>query len=166
MTSRRMQVDPVYDAPESPSARQPSHKSSLTKVSVLDRLIFTHSVWLQLSMNSATCLHILQRETPGIFLMRQSATSQKKVLSVRLSDDTDPSFVHDFVINEDSINSTFSLEGSGVTFGDLFHLISFYCMSRDVLPFTSEAATGHRHGPIAQETQDHLPPGPLDGRTW
>ncbi|XP_072324439.1 ras and Rab interactor 2 [Scyliorhinus torazame] len=153
-----MQVDPVYDAPESPSARQPSHKSSLTKVSVLDRLIFTHSVWLQLSMNSATCLHILQRETPGIFLMRQSATSQKKVLSVRLSDDTDPSFVHDFVINEDSINSTFSLEGSGVTFGDLFHLISFYCMSRDVLPFTLKLplaiATARSHKKL--KTISHL----------
>ncbi|XP_038643243.1 ras and Rab interactor 2 [Scyliorhinus canicula] len=153
-----MQADPVYDAPETPSARQPSHKSSLTKVSVLDRLIFTHSVWLQLSLNSATSLHILQRESPGIFLVRKSATSQKKVLSVRLSDDSDPSFVHDFVLNEDSINSTFSLEGSGVTFGDLFHLISFYCVSRDVLPFTLKLplaiATARSHKKL--KTISHL----------
>ncbi|XP_041038028.1 ras and Rab interactor 1-like isoform X2 [Carcharodon carcharias] len=132
----RMQVDPVYDTPETLSAQLPSHKPSLSKVSILDRLIFTHSVWLQLTMNSATSLHILQRENPGIFLVRKSATSQKKVLSVRLSDDSDPSFVHDFIINEDPSNATFSLEGSGVTFGDIFHLISFYCVSRDVLPFT------------------------------
>ncbi|XP_067837567.1 ras and Rab interactor 2-like [Heptranchias perlo] len=131
-----MQEEPIYDAPEMPCAHQPTHKPSLTKVSVLDRLIFTHSVWLQLTMNSATSLHILQRENPGIFLVRKSGTSQKKVLSVRLLDDSDPSFVHDFTINEDTSNTTFSLEGSGVTFGDLFHLISFYCVSRDVLPFT------------------------------
>ncbi|XP_060711487.1 ras and Rab interactor 2-like [Hemiscyllium ocellatum] len=74
--------------------------------------------------------------TEQIFLVRQSVTSQKKLLSVRLPDDCDPSFVHDFTINEDSGNTTFSLEGSGMTFGDLFHLISFYCVSRDILPFT------------------------------
>ncbi|XP_078063946.1 ras and Rab interactor 2, partial [Mustelus asterias] len=130
-----MQVDPVYDAPETPPTRTATHKASLTKVSVLDRLIFTHSVWFQLTMNSATSLHILQRENPGIFLVRKSATSQRKVLSVRLSDDSDPSFVQDFTINEDANSTSFSLEGSGVTFGDLFHLISFYCISRDVLPF-------------------------------
>ncbi|NXU60816.1 RIN2 protein, partial [Horornis vulcanius] len=30
----------------------------------------------------------------------------------------------------------FSLEGSGISFADLFRLIAFYCISRDVLPFT------------------------------
>ncbi|XP_037546399.1 ras and Rab interactor 2 [Nematolebias whitei] len=29
----------------------------------------------------------------------------------------------------------FSLEGSGISFADLFHLVAFYCVSRDVLPF-------------------------------
>ncbi|XP_059499911.1 ras and Rab interactor 2-like [Stegostoma tigrinum] len=130
-----MQLDRAYDAPEAPSPEPPAQRPSLSKVSTLDRLIFTHSVWLQLSMNSATSLHILQRESPGIFLVRQSATSQKKLLSVRLSDNCDPSFVHDFIINEEPSNTTFSLEGSGMTFGDLFHLISFYCVSRDILPF-------------------------------
>ncbi|XP_067877868.1 ras and Rab interactor 2-like isoform X2 [Heterodontus francisci] len=96
-----MQVDRVYDAPETSSVRQPTHKSSLTK----------------------------------IFLVRKSGTSQKKVLSVRLSDDRDPSFVQDFTIHEDCSNTTFSLEGSAVTFSDLFHLISFYCVTRDILPF-------------------------------
>ncbi|XP_051900908.1 ras and Rab interactor 2-like [Pristis pectinata] len=131
-----MQDDPVYDAPDTPPSQQPVHKPSLSKVSVLDRLIFTHSVWLQLSMNSATSLHILQRENPGMFLVRKSATSQRKVLSVRVADDSDPSFVQDFPIIEDSGNTAFSLEGSTVVFEDLFHLISFYCVTRDILPFT------------------------------
>ncbi|XP_069750216.1 ras and Rab interactor 2-like, partial [Narcine bancroftii] len=127
---------PLYDAPDTPPCVQTSHKPSLTKVSILDRLIFTHSVWLQLSMNSATSLHILQREKPGTFLVRTSATSQRKVLSVRVPDHSDPSFVQDFLINEDSGSTPFSLEGSTVAFEDLFHLISFYCVSRDILPFT------------------------------
>ncbi|XP_062892496.1 ras and Rab interactor 2 isoform X2 [Mobula hypostoma] len=97
-----MQDDPVYDAPNTPTGRQPPHKCSLTK----------------------------------IFLVRKSATSQRKVLSIRVPDDSDPSFVQDFPILEESDSTAFSLEGSSVTFEDLFHLISFYCVSRDILPFT------------------------------
>ncbi|RXM95565.1 Ras and Rab interactor 1 [Acipenser ruthenus] len=86
-----MQQDPVYDFPDSQAAEPlPVHRGSLKSISVLDRLLLTHSVWMQLSINSATALHILQREPPGTFLVRKSTTSQKKVLCVRLADDTMP----------------------------------------------------------------------------
>ncbi|KAL7853735.1 hypothetical protein AOLI_G00205790 [Acnodon oligacanthus] len=89
-----------------------------------------------LSINSATALHILQREPPGTFLVRKSNTSQKKMLCVRLADDSMPSFVKQFIIREK--DSTFSLESSAISFPDLCRLIAFYCVSRDVLPFTLE----------------------------
>lgn len=62
----------MYDFPE-PS--QPSQckfaghqraRGSLKSISVLDRLLLTVPVWLQLSINPATALHILQREPPGV----------------------------------------------------------------------------------------------------
>ncbi|XP_015229376.1 PREDICTED: ras and Rab interactor 3-like [Cyprinodon variegatus] len=99
------QEEPLYDFPE-PS--QPSKqrlpqrgRSSLRSISVLDRLLLTVPVWLQLSINPANALHILQREPPGLY-------------------------------------PTLSLESSAISFPDLPRLISFYCVSRDVLPFPLE----------------------------
>ncbi|XP_055521022.1 ras and Rab interactor 1-like, partial [Leucoraja erinacea] len=123
-----MSGEPVYDSLEPLSSRRPSPRPSLPRVSVIDRLLLTNSVWLQLHLSSAAALHILQRETPGIFLVRESATSQRKVLFVRVADLSDPSFVQDFPIQQDGGNTAFSLEGSAMTFGDIFHLISFYCV--------------------------------------
>ncbi|XP_073195870.1 ras and Rab interactor 2 isoform X9 [Lepidochelys kempii] len=58
---------------------------------------------------------------------------QKKVLSLRLPNEFG-SRLKEFAIKESTY--TFSLEGSGISFADLFRLIAFYCISRDVLPFT------------------------------
>ncbi|XP_061407436.1 LOW QUALITY PROTEIN: ras and Rab interactor 2-like [Lethenteron reissneri] len=110
--------------------RQPSRRN----ISVLDRLILSHPVWLQLTVNPAKAMHILQREPCGAFLVRRSSTIQKKILSVRLSSEEGSCFVKDFAIIE--TQSTFSLEGSSISFADLFRLVAFYCVSRDVLPFT------------------------------
>lgn len=146
--------DPLYDFPEPqlPSDRRLAQhqrgRSSLRSISILDRLMLTLPVWLQLSINSATSLHILQREPPGAFLVRQSRTSQRKVLCVRLTDNSVPSFVQQFQIREEP--STLSLDTSVITFPDLSRLIAFYCVSRDILPFPLELpeaiakATSHK----------------------
>ncbi|XP_013873093.1 wiskott-Aldrich syndrome protein homolog 1 [Austrofundulus limnaeus] len=136
------QAEPLYDFPEpaKPCQRKllcPQRgRGSLRSISVLDRLLLTVPVWLQLSINPATALHILQREPPGTFLVRQSRTSKRKVLCVRLADDSVPSFVQQFGIREEQ--STLSLETSAISFPDLPRLTSFYCVSRDVLPFPLE----------------------------
>ncbi|KAJ0003970.1 hypothetical protein NQD34_010184 [Periophthalmus magnuspinnatus] len=146
------QEEPLYDFPEpSQTSRFKGHqrsRGSLRSISVLDRLLLTVPVWLQLSINPATALHILQREPPGTFLVRNSRTSQKKVLCMRLADNSVPSFVQQFDIQEE--HSTFSLVTSAISFPDLPRLISFYCVSRDVLPFPLELpeaiarATSHK----------------------
>ncbi|XP_061904799.1 ras and Rab interactor 1-like isoform X1 [Entelurus aequoreus] len=151
------QEEPLYDFPEptEPSeGKFPGHQrgcGSLKSISVLDRLLLTVPVWLQLSINAATALHILQREPPGVrntFLVRKSRTSKRNVLCVRLVDDSVPSFVEQFGIRAEC--STLSLETSAISFPDLPRLISFYCVSRDVLPFPLELpeaiakATSHK----------------------
>lgn len=66
------QEEPLYDFPEpsQPSERKfaghQRERGSLRSISVLDRLLLTVPVWLQLSINPATALHILQREPPGV----------------------------------------------------------------------------------------------------
>uniref|UniRef100_A0A8P4KAX4 SH2 domain-containing protein n=1 Tax=Dicentrarchus labrax TaxID=13489 RepID=A0A8P4KAX4_DICLA len=145
------QEEPLYDFPEPTKCKSLGHqrgRGSLRSISVLDRLLLTVPVWLQLSINPATALHILQREPPGTFLVRRSRTSQKNVLCLRLADDSVPSFVQQFGIREEQ--STLSLETSAISFPDLPRLISFYCVSRDVLPFPLELpeaiakATSHK----------------------
>uniref|UniRef100_A0A8C6LBI3 SH2 domain-containing protein n=1 Tax=Nothobranchius furzeri TaxID=105023 RepID=A0A8C6LBI3_NOTFU len=100
------QEEPLYDFPEpiQPSQRKllcQRGRGSLRSISVLDRLLLTVPVWLQLSINPATALHILQREPPGTFLVRKSRTSKRNVLCVRLADDSVPSFVQQFGIREE-----------------------------------------------------------------
>uniref|UniRef100_A0AAY5KQM4 SH2 domain-containing protein n=1 Tax=Esox lucius TaxID=8010 RepID=A0AAY5KQM4_ESOLU len=81
MSVPQMQEDPVYDFPEPAGEsvgrrRSCPQRGSLKNISVLDRLLLTHSVWLQLSINSATALHILHREPPGTFLVRKDVKPQ------------------------------------------------------------------------------------------
>ncbi|XP_031713216.1 ras and Rab interactor 2-like isoform X2 [Anarrhichthys ocellatus] len=148
------QEEPLYDFPEptqSSERKLLGHQrgqGSLRSISVLDRLLLTVPVWLQLSINPATALHILQREPPGTFLVRRSRTSRKNVLCVRLADDSVPSFVQQFGIREEQ--STLCLETSAISFPDVPRLVSFYCVSRDVLRFPLELpeaiakATSHK----------------------
>lgn len=66
------QEEPLYDFPEPSQSSQRKlmghhrGRGSLRSISVLDRLLLTVPVWLQLSINPATALHILQREPPGV----------------------------------------------------------------------------------------------------
>ncbi|TNN64247.1 Ras and Rab interactor 1 [Liparis tanakae] len=150
------QVEPLYDFPEPTQSLErklpgpPKGRGSLRSVSILDRLLLTVPVWLQLSINPATALHILQKEPPGSFLVRKSRTSQRNVLCVRLADDSVPSFVQQFGIREEQSSKTLCLETSAISFPDLPRLISFYCVSRDVLRFPLELpeaiakATSHK----------------------
>ncbi|XP_077444289.1 ras and Rab interactor 2 [Stigmatopora argus] len=101
--------------------------------SVLDRLLLTHPVWLQLSLKRDSALYILLGEPVGTFLVRKCSSSQRKVLSVRVTGDRGASSVKDCFIREEDY--TFALESSALGFPDLCRLVAFYCVSRDVLPF-------------------------------
>ncbi|XP_039730323.1 ras and Rab interactor 2 isoform X9 [Pteropus medius] len=113
--------------------RDSGYDSLSNRLSILDRLLHTHSIWLQLSLSEEEAAEVLQSQPPGIFLVRKSTKMQKKVLSLRLPCEFGAP-LKEFAIKESTY--TFSLEGSGISFADLFRLIAFYCISRDVLPFT------------------------------
>ncbi|KAK7171120.1 hypothetical protein R3I94_001130 [Phoxinus phoxinus] len=101
-------------------------------LSVLDRLLLTHSIWLQLSINPDSAHQILQREIVGTFLVCKCSASHRKVLCVRVQEGG----VSQYPIREE--DSTFSLESSALSFPDLCRLVAFYTISRDVLPFPLE----------------------------
>uniref|UniRef100_A0A667X3D9 Ras and Rab interactor 2 n=1 Tax=Myripristis murdjan TaxID=586833 RepID=A0A667X3D9_9TELE len=114
--------------------RDSGYDSLRRRMSVLDRLTQTHPVWLLLAVSEEEARRILLKQPPGVFLVRRSATLQRKVLSVRLNEEGLGPPISHFSVRESQY--TFSLEGSGISFADLFRLVAFYCISRDVLPFT------------------------------
>ncbi|XP_064131801.1 ras and Rab interactor 2 isoform X4 [Loxodonta africana] len=113
--------------------RDSGYDSLSSRLSILDRLLHTHPIWLQLSLSEEEAAQVLRSQPPGIFLVRKSIKMQKKVLALRLPCEFGVP-LKEFAIKESTY--TFSLEGSGISFADLFRLIAFYCISRDVLPFT------------------------------
>ncbi|XP_041821441.1 ras and Rab interactor 2 [Chelmon rostratus] len=128
--------------------QEATQQGSQRAFSILDRLLLTHPVWLQLSLNQDSALYILLREPVGTFLVRKCSSSQRKVLCLRVTADKSASSVKEcFICEEDS---TFALENSALSFPDLCRLVAFYCISRDVLPFPLQLpeaivkATTHR----------------------
>ncbi|KAM9344888.1 ras and Rab interactor 2-like [Symphorus nematophorus] len=114
-------------------ARDSGYDSLHRRLSVLDRLAHTHAVWLQLGLSHQDAARILQSQPTGTFVVRKSSSLQRKVISLRMDKDSAVP-VKDFPVKESQY--TFSLEGSGLSFADLFRLVAFCCISRDVLPFT------------------------------
>ncbi|XP_060904191.1 ras and Rab interactor 2-like isoform X1 [Labrus mixtus] len=114
--------------------RDSGYDSLRRRMSVLDRLTQTHPVWLLLALSEEEAGRILLKQPPGVFVVRRSAVLQRKVLSVRLKEGLSGSPISHFPVRESQY--TFSLEGSGISFADLFRLVAFYCISRDVLPFS------------------------------
>ncbi|KAI4886634.1 hypothetical protein NFI96_012754 [Prochilodus magdalenae] len=117
---------------QSPSGRCVSDCVS-RHMSVLDRLTLTHPIWLLLSITEQEATRILLQQPAGAFLVRRSSALQRKVLLLRVNNMPGPPIIH-YPVKESLY--TFSLEDSGISFADLFRLVAFYCISRDVLPFT------------------------------
>uniref|UniRef100_A0A8C7SP09 Ras and Rab interactor 3 n=1 Tax=Oncorhynchus mykiss TaxID=8022 RepID=A0A8C7SP09_ONCMY len=119
--------------PSSPTLPTPLVPLS-ANISILEKLIKTCPVWLQLAMAQEKSSLILKKETPGIFLVRKSPDQKAMVLSVRVSNQQGELQVQDILVKEEK--SLIYLEGSVLVFDTIFKLISFYCVSRDILPFT------------------------------
>uniref|UniRef100_A0A3Q2W907 Ras and Rab interactor 2 n=1 Tax=Haplochromis burtoni TaxID=8153 RepID=A0A3Q2W907_HAPBU len=115
--------------------RDSGYDSLRRRMSVWDRLTQTHPAWLLLGVSEEEANRILLKQPPGVFLVRKSVALQRKVLSVRLQEDQESGTpISHFPVRESQY--TFSLDGSGISFADLFRLVAFYCISRDILPFT------------------------------
>ncbi|KAM5129012.1 ras and Rab interactor 3 isoform 2-T2 [Mantella aurantiaca] len=109
-----------------PNGRLPS-----PGISVLDRLIKTCPVWLQLCMSPKQAALILGEEAPGVFLVTRDVETKCMVLWVRFSEQRDPADVLRYNIREEK--TMMYLEGSFLIFEDIFKLVGFYCVSRDIL---------------------------------
>ncbi|XP_077906865.1 ras and Rab interactor 3 isoform X2 [Ictidomys tridecemlineatus] len=104
-------------------------------ISVLEKLVKTCPVWLQLGLARSEAARILHREVAGMFLVRRDSSLKRLVLCVHFPSPSDGSSeVLEYTIKEEK--SLLYLEGSVLVFEDIFRLVAFYCVSRDLLPFT------------------------------
>ncbi|XP_058285475.1 ras and Rab interactor 3 isoform X3 [Hylobates moloch] len=88
--------------------------------------------WVTVFPWRASCDRLLQRQ---IFLVRRDSSSKHLVLCVHFPSLNESSAeVLEYTIKEEK--SILYLEGSALVFEDIFRLIAFYCVSRDLLPFT------------------------------
>uniref|UniRef100_A0A3Q1IC53 Ras and Rab interactor 2 n=1 Tax=Anabas testudineus TaxID=64144 RepID=A0A3Q1IC53_ANATE len=132
--------------------RDSGYDSLRRRMSVLDRLTQTHPVWLLLAVSGEEASHILLKQPPGVFLVRRSAALQRKVLCVRMKEDQSGTPISHFPVRESQY--TFSLEGSGISFADLFRLVAFYCISRDILPCTLKLPEGIASAKTQKELEE------------
>ncbi|XP_065727710.1 ras and Rab interactor 3 [Phocoena phocoena] len=112
----------------------PKNCLPLRGISVLEKLVKTCPVWLHLGLGRAEATRILHREAAGTFLVRRDSSLKHPVLCVHFpSPNESSSAVLEYTIKEEK--SILYLEGSVLVFEDIFRLIAFYCVSRDLLPF-------------------------------
>nr|XP_056707812.1 ras and Rab interactor 3 [Euleptes europaea] len=107
---------------------------SLPGISLLEKLIKTCPAWLHLSITRERADELLCKEPAGIFIVRKDENLKNLFLSVHFPAQAEGSEVVEYKIKEEK--SLIYLEGSLLVFGDIFKLVAFFCVSRDLLPFT------------------------------
>ncbi|XP_054653078.1 ras and Rab interactor 3 [Dunckerocampus dactyliophorus] len=99
-------------------------------LSFIDQLVESAPVWLTKGLSQEQIACILEKETSGAFLV-QSTDDQNMILSVHLPEKQEASPVRHLKVKQ---HKTFlHLDGSTLVFDDIYKLVSFYCVSRDIL---------------------------------
>uniref|UniRef100_UPI00358DF334 ras and Rab interactor 2-like n=1 Tax=Myxine glutinosa TaxID=7769 RepID=UPI00358DF334 len=146
---------PDIPARSSSLAPQPPPRQKIPHLSLMDRLSKTHKVWFILGMQSSSMQETLGRQPSGVFMIFRKihvGETPVKVLSVSLSDKNGFPNVQDFPVVE--MNSTFSLEGSALAFDDMFQLLVFYTLSKDILPIHLRLPRAIQNATDQQQLED------------
>ncbi|XP_075993712.1 ras and Rab interactor 3 [Genypterus blacodes] len=121
-------LSPDPAPPPAPPLLPPSPPSP-PDLSPMDRLVQSSSVWQPKGLSPEETSSVLEKQTSGAFQV-QSTEDGGLMLSVRLDGQEAP-LVHSLAIRQ---HKTFlHLDGSSLVFDDIFKLVNFYCVSRDVL---------------------------------
>ncbi|XP_069772331.1 ras and Rab interactor 3 isoform X2 [Narcine bancroftii] len=105
----------------------------LAGISILDKLIRTCPVWLQLNARRERVEEVLRKEPRrGTFMVRKDCTLTTMILSVNFPGVDGTPKILDYPIKEEK--SIMYLDGSLLVFEDIFKMVAFYCVSRDILP--------------------------------
>ncbi|XP_029973191.1 ras and Rab interactor 3 [Salarias fasciatus] len=119
---------PSPPPPPTPVTPPPSPVSP--PLSFIDKLVGSTSVWQPKGLSEEQATNIMEKEAAGAFLV-QSTEDKATMLSVRQPEEAGAPLVRKLTVKQ---HKTFvHLEGSSLVFDDIFKLISFYSVSRDIL---------------------------------
>ncbi|XP_037551399.1 ras and Rab interactor 3 [Nematolebias whitei] len=123
-------TSPLSSSPSLQSHPVMPPSSTPPMLTSVDKLAGSVSVWRPKGLSRDKSVCILQKEAAGAFLV-QNTEDNVVMISVRLPDEQGAPRVDNLTIKQ---HKTFvHLEGSSLVFDDIFKLISFYCVSRDIL---------------------------------
>ncbi|XP_038144014.1 ras and Rab interactor 3 [Cyprinodon tularosa] len=108
----------------------PPSSPAAPPLSSIDKLVGSVSVWRPSGLSQDKILCLLEKQPAGTFLAH-SADEKVTKISFRLPDELGAPIVRSVAVNQHQ--SFVHLEGSSLVFDDIFKLISFYCVSRDIL---------------------------------
>ncbi|KAK2891467.1 ras and Rab interactor 3 [Channa argus] len=111
----------------------PPFSPALPQPSPVDHLLGSTSIWQPKSFSQDQTTSILEKERAGVFLVH-STEDKGMMLSVRLPDEHGAPLVHNLMVKQ--YKTFVHLDGSSLVFDDIIKLISFYCVSRDILDVT------------------------------
>uniref|UniRef100_A0A3Q3D8T0 Ras and Rab interactor 2 n=1 Tax=Hippocampus comes TaxID=109280 RepID=A0A3Q3D8T0_HIPCM len=145
--------------------RDSGYDSLSRRLSVLDRLINTHSVWLQLEFSHQNAIQILQNQAPGTFVVRKSSSLQKKVISLRMDKDS-PVTVKDFVVMESQYNHVLEKAMHKCVLKPLKPMISaalqeFQVRSGEWQELRDNMSLAKARQPQEMGVEDTVPPDPI-----
>ncbi|XP_026157646.1 ras and Rab interactor 3 [Mastacembelus armatus] len=119
--------------PAPPHLGVPPFSPTPSLPSPLDCLVGSAAVWQPNSLSNDQINSILEKEAAGTFLVH--STEDKGItLCLRLPDEQGTPLICNIMVKQH--NTLVHLEGSSLVFNDIFKLISFYCVSRDILDVT------------------------------
>nr|XP_060642848.1 ras and Rab interactor-like protein [Anolis sagrei ordinatus] len=100
-------------------------------IPLLDRLSITRGIWDLCSGDPAQAADLLSTQLPGTFVVIRNEAEDARTLFLQTQESKSDALCH-FPIKEDS--SAFYLEDSQLRFRNVLELVSFYIVSRDILP--------------------------------
>ncbi|KAM9355392.1 ras and Rab interactor 3 [Pholidichthys leucotaenia] len=125
-------LSPGVPSPSPPSPPPPALFTPSLPAPPMDRLVGSASVWKPSGLSKDQCTRILEKEPAGAFLVHSTEDKATTVVSVRLPDEDGVPLVQNLTLRQ---HRTFiHIDASSLVFSDIFKLISFYCVSRDILP--------------------------------
>ncbi|XP_020784532.2 ras and Rab interactor 3 [Boleophthalmus pectinirostris] len=123
-------TSPTPDSSDSPF--DPLKSPEAPALSLTEKLHQTSPIWRPKGLTQDQVTSILKEERPGLFLLH-GAEEGGVTLSVQKSDQREPEVLN---LRVKQHGAFLHLDGSFLVFDDIFKLLSFYCVSRDVLPLS------------------------------
>ncbi|KAM9842015.1 ras and Rab interactor 3 [Aulostomus maculatus] len=119
-----------FSPSQPPPSLTPPSSPTPPQLSLIDQLVGSASIWQTKGLSQDQTLSMMGNQVAGTFLVHSSEDKSVK-LSVRQPEGQGAPLLQDLAVKQHK--TLLHLDGSSLVFDDIFKLVSFYCVSRDIL---------------------------------